>query len=69
MAKEKIQHQRLIKLQNCPSIESPTICIHIEDEEWVEAYENWLDGKHPTNSPEWKKGVFAIFEFYQSSKT
>ncbi len=35
-----------------------TICIRTVDKEWDGAYENWLKGKPPTNSPEWKKGVY-----------
>jgi hypothetical protein len=40
----------------------PTICIKNDGSpEWKEAYENWLEGKNPTNSPEWKRGVYATF--------
>jgi hypothetical protein len=38
---------------------SPTIIISEGEEGWEEAYKNWLSGKSPTNSKEWKKGVVA----------
>ncbi len=38
--------------------EKPTIVITTDDPIWTEAYANWLKGKNPTDSPEWKKGVF-----------
>ena len=42
--------------------EKPTIVIEKGSPQWEMAYENWKQGKFPTASPEWKKGVFAIFE-------
>lgn len=38
---------------------APTILIKKGDKEWNKAFENWLKGKPPTDSPEWKKGIFA----------
>lgn len=38
---------------------SPTIQIEIGDNGWEEALANYLSGKNPTDSKEWKKGVFA----------
>lgn len=38
---------------------APTIQIEAGEQGWEEALSNWLMGKPPTNSPEWKKGVFA----------
>ena len=35
-----------------------TIVIQASDPEWSEAYERWLLNKPPTDSPEWKKGVY-----------
>ena len=50
-------------LQNKSSwdTDKPTIIINHSDPNWHEAYENWRNGKNPTNSPEWKKGVFLTF--------
>jgi len=39
--------------------DSPTVSIQEEDEGWELALQNWLNGKNPTDDPEWKKGVFA----------
>jgi hypothetical protein len=39
----------------------PTIVIYKEDVDWKDAYQKWINGGLPTKSPEWKKGVFAIF--------
>lgn len=55
------------KLQNTPTQDAygnpfhPTIVITEEDSLWKEAFESWKNGKNPTNSKEWKKGVFLIF--------
>lgn len=54
----------ITKLQNSsnfPGNTKPTIVIDINDENWKEAYANWLSGKNPTDSIEWKKGVFALY--------
>lgn len=53
---------QIVKLQNTsgsPGNEMPTIVIEIDDKEWDQAYANWLSGKNPTNSKEWKRGIFA----------
>lgn len=52
----------IIGFQNTSSYsgEEPTICIMKESLLWDESYENWLKGKLPTDSKEWKKGVIAI---------
>lgn len=42
--------------------QQPTIQIVEGEKTWAEAYSNWLDGKPPTNSPEWKNGIFLHFE-------
>jgi hypothetical protein len=42
----------------------PTIIVVPTDAEWKEAYSNWIKGKNPTDSPEWKKGVFLTFQLY-----
>lgn len=39
----------------------PTISVSCEDPYWDEAVTNWLNGKSPTDSKEWKCGCFAIF--------
>ena len=51
---------RIVTLQNSPSKEEPTIKIVLGDLEWQDAYKNWIAGENPTDSLEWKKGVFAI---------
>ncbi len=45
------------------SLTPPTIQIKLNTFKPVEfetALKNWLEGKNPTDSPEWKKGVFAF---------
>jgi antibiotic biosynthesis monooxygenase (ABM) superfamily enzyme len=42
--------------------EKPTIVITPNDPEWAQAYKNWLEGKTPTNSPEWKIGVIMTYK-------
>jgi hypothetical protein len=60
-------------LQNCSNfpqasenntwcIQNPTITIKEGESGWAEAYLNWLNGKPPTDNPEWKKGCFLIFD-------
>jgi len=41
--------------------EEPTIRIDEGSPEWDTAFTRWLDMKNPTDSPEWKKGVFLLF--------
>lgn len=41
---------------------SPTIRIVQGESTWDLAYTNWLAGKNPTDSLEWKKGVYLHFE-------
>lgn len=51
------------KLQNqsdFPGNPKPTIVISVNDTQWNDAYKNWLAGKNPTDSKEWKM-VFACF--------
>lgn len=53
----------VVALQNAscfPGNDLPTLRITSLDAGWKEAYQNWLKGKNPTSSVEWKKGVFAI---------
>lgn len=54
---------KISTLQNTSSFsdEKPTIVIQKHTPEWDNAYQNWIIGKNPTDSPEWKKGVFATF--------
>ena len=51
----------IYKLQNAPDSAKnpPDIIITEDDPEWDQAFKSWLAGKNPTNSPLWKKGVFA----------
>ena len=53
--------QTITKIQNIPSwdIGEPTIKIIASDGNFNSAYMNWVSGKNPTDSSEWKKGVFA----------
>ena len=48
---------------NRPGNPAPTIKITIDDPEWDQAMKNWLDGKNPTDSPEWKKCVLAVTQW------
>lgn len=53
----------IYKLQNVSSFPGnplPTISIEIGQPEWEDALKSWKSGKNPTDSSEWKKGVFAI---------
>jgi hypothetical protein len=40
----------------------PTLRIVQGEPAWNDAYKNWLGGKNPTDSPEWKAGVYLHFE-------
>lgn len=55
---------KITSFQNVSSFsgEVPTIKIDSDHPEWNEIYSNWLSGKNPTDSPEWKKGVIANTE-------
>jgi len=55
---------QVVKLQNASgwADQKPTIEINKDDDGWEEAYKQWLAGRLPTNSQEWKKGVFALTE-------
>jgi len=59
---------KITTLQNCSNWdkELPTIAIHINTPEWKQAITNWQQGKNPTNSIEWKQGVYAITTEYYS---
>jgi hypothetical protein len=52
---------KVCKLQNTSdwSGDTPDIVITIDSPEWEQAYINWLNGKNPTQSKHWKRGVFA----------
>ena len=45
-------------LYNSPFNKYSTIVIVESDEEWSAAHASWVSGKNPTESPEWKKGVY-----------
>ena len=51
-------------LQNTSDWEQdkPTIVIEKDSPEWEESYKNWLQGKNPTISKEWEKGVIMTFQ-------
>lgn len=52
----------IVTLQNAsgfPGNPAPTITIKRGEDIWEQAYANWLAGKNPTDSKEWKKGVIA----------
>jgi len=63
------------KLQNVGTLmsekykENPTIVIKNDDPEWENAFNNWKQGKPPTDSPEWKKGVYLIFKHILDNKS
>lgn len=53
----------IYKLQNVSQWDSnnnPTVEISDIALNWIESLNNWRNGKNPTDSPEWKKGIFAI---------
>lgn len=49
------------KLTNAPFDMVPTILIDKTDSGWDIAYKNYLQGKNPTESQEWKQGVYLSF--------
>ncbi len=53
----------VVRIQNTSDWDevTPTISVQKGDPNWDESYKNWLDGKNPTNSSEWKKGIFGCF--------
>jgi hypothetical protein len=51
---------KIVKLANSCGSKTPTISISESDPDWQESLEKWKKGKNPTDSPEWKKGVFAL---------
>lgn len=51
----------LVGLQNAPSAGLPSIAIKPTDAQWLAAYKAWLAGENPTDSAEWKKGVFLVY--------
>lgn len=57
------------KLQNVSggSDETPEIAVQKGDPEWDKSLETWKQGKPPTDSPLWKRGVFAIFHEVKST--
>lgn len=65
MVESGLMGNTISKLSNAsafPGNPDPTIVIKKGDPEWDEAYQNWISGKNPTNSVEWKKGVFGSFD-------
>lgn len=56
------QIKALTNSSGFPGNMPPTIKIVRGEDNWEQAYTNWKQGKNPTDSPEWKKGVFALFE-------
>lgn len=52
----------IYKIQNVSnySKEKPTIVIKEGDPGWEEALACWKDGKNPTDSKFWKKGIIAL---------
>lgn len=50
---------KVYKLQNAPGCEKPDIVIQECTPEWEVAYQRWLNGKNPTDSKLWERGVIA----------
>ncbi len=52
----------ICKLQNVSEFgdEKPDIMVDESEPGWDDALKNWKDGKNPTKSPFWKKGIFAL---------
>jgi hypothetical protein len=53
----------LANSSNFPGNPEPTVKIVIGQKGWEQALENWKQGKAPTVSSDWKKGVFAWTEW------
>lgn len=53
-----LQNTSICDQKNVP----PSIRIAEGEVGWTEAYNNWLHNKNPTDSPDWKRGVFLHFE-------
>jgi hypothetical protein len=58
---------KIVAFQNCSNfpdakgqIEQPAIKVTISEPNWQDCYERWINMQNPTDSPLWKKGVFAI---------
>jgi hypothetical protein len=45
--------------------EPPTIRIIEGEDGWEAAYNSYIAGKNPTDSPEWKKGVYMLFAEFE----
>jgi len=50
----------IYQIQNTPRTETPDIAISEHDNDWESVLARWKDMKNPTNSPLWKKGVYAL---------
>jgi hypothetical protein len=50
--------KRTIILQNACSLDTPTVKITSEDQDWQAAYDRWIFGKNPTSASGWKEGVY-----------
>lgn len=42
--------------------DKPTICIEPNNPIWPTALNNWVNGLTPTDSKEWKSGVYMTFK-------
>ncbi len=53
---------QIYKFQNVSSFsnEKPTIEIDDSHPNWLAIFHDWKMGKNPTDSNEWKKGIFAL---------
>lgn len=56
---------KVYRLQNTPKHEKPSIMIQEGDSGWETAYEKWLNGKNPTDSNLWERGIFALTMFHK----
>lgn len=57
------------KLQDVsPWAGEPDIVIDENDPGWKQAYANWLNGKNPTDSKLWKKGIVAVTKLKEKQK-
>lgn len=51
--------KRITILQNACSLDTPTVKITSEDQDWQVAYDRWIFGKNPTSASGWKEGVYC----------
>ncbi len=70
MANHNLKYE-IFKLSNVSEwdkSQKPTITLLFGDPGWEEALSRWRTGANPTDSKEWKKGVFADFRLVSTKR-